>query len=81
MPACRCTRTPTPTCETGEYGAHFWLAQDGSGQFSASGFRGQYTLMVPQRDLVIVRLGTSMPEQKLGTYLLLKDVLESFPTL
>jgi CubicO group peptidase (beta-lactamase class C family) len=71
-------RTPTPH-SNGEYGAHFWLAQDGSGIFSANGFRGQYTLMVPSRDLVVVRLGTSMPEQKRGTYLLLRDLVEAFP--
>lgn len=71
-------RTPTPA-SNGEYGAHFWLAQDGSGIFSANGFRGQYTLMVPSRDLVVVRLGTSMPEQRRGTYLLLKELVEAFP--
>ena len=71
-------RTPTPGSER-EYGAHFWLAQDGSGCFSAAGYRGQYTVMVPARDLVIVRLGTSMPEQKRGTYLLLRDLVGCFP--
>ena len=71
-------RTPTEG-SGGEYGSHFWLATDGSGNFSASGFRGQYTLMCPRRDLVVVRLGTSMPEQKRGTYLWLKELLERFP--
>ncbi|MGH0030032.1 MAG: serine hydrolase domain-containing protein [Myxococcota bacterium] len=71
-------RTPTPGSEH-EYGAHFWLAQDGSGRFSANGFRGQYTLVCPRRDLVVVRLGTSMPEQKRGTYLWLKELVERFP--
>lgn len=71
-------RTPTPGSE-GEYGAHFWLATDGTGTFSANGYRGQYTVMVPERDLVIVRLGTSMPEQKRGTLLLLRELVECFP--
>jgi CubicO group peptidase (beta-lactamase class C family) len=71
-------RTPTPA-SGGEFGAHFWLAQDGSGNFTANGFRGQYTLMCPLRDLVVVRLGTSMPEQKRGTYLWMKDLVERFP--
>lgn len=73
-------RTPTPGSEH-EYGAHFWLAQDGSGRFSANGFRGQYTLMDPARDLVVVRLGTSMPEQRRGTYLGLREVVEAFSRL
>jgi CubicO group peptidase (beta-lactamase class C family) len=73
-------RTATPG-SAGEYGAHFWLATDGSGTFSANGYRGQYTLMVPERDLVIVRLGTSMPEQKRGTLLLLSELVQCFPSL
>jgi CubicO group peptidase (beta-lactamase class C family) len=73
-------RTPTPG-SGGEYGAHYWLAVDGTGTFSANGFRGQYTVMAPERDLVMVRLGTSMPEQKRGTLLFLKEVAECFPRL
>ena len=71
-------RRPTPGSQ-GEYGAHYWLARDGSGAFSANGFRGQYTVMLPERDLVLVRLGTSMPEQKRGTLLWLAEVARCFP--
>jgi CubicO group peptidase (beta-lactamase class C family) len=73
-------RTPTPG-SGGEYGAHYWLAVDGTGTFSANGYRGQYTVMFPERDLVIVRLGTSMPEQKRSTLLLLKEIALCFPRL
>lgn len=73
-------RTATPG-SAGEYGSHFWLARDGTGTFSANGYRGQYTVMVPERDLVIVRLGTSMPEQKRGTLLLLSEIVQCFPRL
>jgi CubicO group peptidase (beta-lactamase class C family) len=63
------------------YGAGWWLnPQEGPGRpypiridvgpqrdaFSAQGFEGQYTLVVPSKDLIIVRLGLT-PEQDLRT--------------
>ena len=39
------------------YGAHWWVVDDGLGTFRASGFRGQWVLVAPARDLVAVRLG------------------------
>ncbi len=71
-------RTPT-RASGGEYGAHFWLALDGSGTFSANGYRNQYTVISPERDAVIVRLGHSLPEQKGGVLRFLADVLGAFP--
>ncbi len=72
-------RTPTRTSAAAEYGAHWWLAQDGSGVFNASGYRGQFTVIDPSRDLVVVRLGASEPEQRGAVYLLLREVVRSFP--
>ena len=71
-------RTETQS-SSGWYGAHWWLALDGSGIFSANGFNGQYILVVPSRDLVVVRLGLSVTEQRPGVFRALKDVVESFP--
>jgi len=72
----------TPTAHSGgEYGAHFWLAQDGSGIFSANGFRSQYTIMVPDRDLVVVRLGDSEVTQKRALLLALSQLVRAYPTL
>jgi CubicO group peptidase (beta-lactamase class C family) len=54
-------RTPTwqqPT-EQGPYGAHFWLDIAGPGSFSANGYQGQFTVIVPERDLVLVRHGAT----------------------
>ena len=54
-------RTPTWQQE-GEardtpYGAQWWLGMGGAGSFSANGYQGQFTLCVPDLDMVIVRHG------------------------
>jgi CubicO group peptidase (beta-lactamase class C family) len=63
------TRTPAPAPNNGTHGAHFWLNREPregqfriapgapSSAFAACGAYGQYVLMVPTRDLVVVRLG------------------------
>ncbi len=58
-------RTPTPQpegCEDLAYGAHWWLGLCGPGSFSANGYEGQFTIVVPQKDLVVVRHGKSLDE-------------------
>ena len=61
-------RTITPesdTDDTHNYGEHWWLWRDAMGAFgafSAHGFEGQYIIIVPKLDLVLVRLGKS-PEE------------------
>jgi CubicO group peptidase (beta-lactamase class C family) len=71
-------RRETPASR-GEYGAHWWLALDGSGVFNASGYRGQYIAVDPRRDVVAVRLGGSTPEQRVHVLHFLADVVRSFP--
>lgn len=45
--------------ETGVgYGAHWWLWPDLPGGIVAQGYEGQYTVVDPSRDLVVVHLGT-----------------------
>lgn len=62
-------RTPTwqqPGAE-GAYGAHWWLGMGGPGSFSANGFEGQFIVIVPDLDLVVVRLGrTPLANRDLG---------------
>jgi CubicO group peptidase (beta-lactamase class C family) len=41
------------------YGAHWWLGLAGPGSFSANGYDGQYIVICPDRDLIIVRNGVS----------------------
>ena len=71
-------RRVTPA-SAGEYGAHWWLALDGSGIFSANGFNGQYVIVVPTRDLVVVRLGISNDAQRVQVIRDLKEAIECFP--
>ena len=71
-------RTPTGP-SLGEYGAHWWLAMDGSGIFTANGYNGQYIVVVPDRDLVLVRLGVSTPEQRVQVVHGLRAIVECFP--
>ncbi len=71
-------RTVTPR-SLGEYGAHWWLARDGSGIFHASGYHGQYIAIDPTRDLVIVRLGASTPDQRGAVLRALARIVRCFP--
>jgi CubicO group peptidase (beta-lactamase class C family) len=73
-------RTLTPA-SGGEYGAHWWLAMDGSGIFHASGYRGQFIVVDPRRDVVIVRLGASEPPQRGAVYRALAELDRAFPEL
>jgi CubicO group peptidase (beta-lactamase class C family) len=57
--------TPAPANEARDYGGQFWL--NAGGQYDRmpldaywpSGFMGQHTVIIPSRDMVIVRLGPS----------------------
>jgi len=49
-------RTPTYRDDAQAYGAHWWLSPD-QPWFFASGYDGQRVLVVPERDVVIVRCG------------------------
>lgn len=59
-------RTPTPQQPgaDGPYGAHWWLGHGGPGSFAAIGFESQATVVVPDLDLVVVRLGKTPLEHK-----------------
>ena len=48
----------------GPYGAHWWLGIGGPGSFSANGHEGQYTVVVPDLDMVFVRHGKTPTAQR-----------------
>lgn len=45
----------------GDYGAGFWMYETGlpDGTFIMNGFQGQYGFIIPEHDLVVVRLGAA----------------------
>jgi len=57
--------TPAPADKSLGYGGLFWLNRGGAWKgvpkdaFMASGHMGQYTMVIPSRDMVVVRLGPS----------------------
>ena len=74
-------RTPTPqppgTTE-GAYGAHWWLGVGGPGSFSANGYAGQYTVLVPDLDLILVRNGDTPLENKDDLKAWVGQVIDTF---
>lgn len=78
-------RTPAPaTAETGnQYGGQWWLVPDGrddvpSDAYSTAGNRGQYVIVVPSHDLVIVRRGLDYGRQGFDRWDLTREVLKAF---
>ena len=61
-------RTPTPVPETEPYGygAHWWTWPGESGSLVGHGFEGQRVVVLPARDLVLVRLGKTVEAQRMG---------------
>ena len=84
-------RTPAPaTRNTGnQYGGQWWLVPDSrtdlpQDAFASSGSQGNYTIVVPSYDLVVVRRGLDWEEQGPGPGMnrwdVLAEVLRAFPS-
>jgi CubicO group peptidase (beta-lactamase class C family) len=45
----------------------------------ASGYEGQYIMVIPDRDLVVVRLGKTVSEKRRAVVDELREAIEQFP--
>ncbi len=83
-------RTPTATASGGHYGAHWWLISRSEREqaaaaghplpgdiFFASGFEGQFIVVIPSRALVIVRLSLDLSAASPLT--MIQSILAAFP--
>ncbi|MDX1383622.1 MAG: serine hydrolase, partial [Thermoanaerobaculia bacterium] len=85
----RFVRTPAPSTRErgGMYGGQFWLVPDDNQEvppdaYSTAGNRGQYVVIVPSHDLVIVRRGldTLPGRHRFSQWDLTREVLKAFPS-
>jgi CubicO group peptidase (beta-lactamase class C family) len=79
-------RTPAPATRAfgGFYGAGFWIVPDArtdipQDAYTTAGARGQYAVIVPSYDLVIVRRGLDGAGPGFPTWDLVAEVLRAFP--
>jgi CubicO group peptidase (beta-lactamase class C family) len=77
-------RTPAPaTAQRGsQYGGHWWLVPDNrtdvpKDAYSTAGNRGQFVIVVPSHDLVIVRRGLDYGRQGFDRWDLTREVLKA----
>jgi CubicO group peptidase (beta-lactamase class C family) len=83
----RFVRTPAPaTRSRGRfYGGQFWLVPDEytdlpQDAYSTAGSRGQFTIIIPSYDLVIVRRGEDyLSRDEMDNWELTREVLKAFP--
>ncbi len=68
--------------ETGlGYGAHWWTLTGERNSLVAAGYEGQYIMVIPDRDLVVVRLGKTVAELRNTVVAELRGVIEQFPVI
>ena len=77
-------RTPAPATvgKGGYYGGQWWLVPEGrddvpTDAYSTSGNRGQYTIVVPSHNMVIVRRGLDYGRQGFARWSLTREVLKA----
>jgi CubicO group peptidase (beta-lactamase class C family) len=60
------------------YGHHWWLWPDDHRAFGAHGYEGQYIVVVPDRDLVVVHLGKSPVDRRPPLIAQLRGIIDAF---
>jgi CubicO group peptidase (beta-lactamase class C family) len=77
-------QTPAPSTATrgNNYGGHFWLVPDNrtdvpKDAYSTNGNRGQFTVIVPSKNLVIVRRGLDYGRQGFNQWDMTREVLKA----
>ncbi len=78
--------TPAPASDVrnNDYGAQWWLVPSNrkdvpEDAYSTAGNRGQYVIVVPSQELVIVRRGLDFGKQGFNRWDLTREVLKAFP--
>ena len=80
-------RTPAPAAAVrgNDYGGQWWLVPDDrkgevpADAYSTAGNRGQFVIVAPSHDLVIVRRGLDYGRQGFDRWDLLREVTKAFP--
>lgn len=62
-----------------DYGRHWWMWCRYPGSLAAHGYEGQYVLVVPDREMVVVHLGKSPAEQRHHVVRLLVELVDDMP--
>ena len=72
-------RTFSAHDEPFDYGRHWWLWRDHPGTFGCHGYEGQYTVVVPDRELVLVHLGKSPDGDREPVWAALRGLIDAVP--
>ena len=61
------------------YGSHWWTLPGERNSLVAAGYDGQYIMVIPDRDLVVVRLGKTVAAQRNAVVAHLRSLIETYP--
>jgi CubicO group peptidase (beta-lactamase class C family) len=64
-----------------DYGSHWWLWRDQPGSLACHGYEGQYCVVVPHKELVLVHLGKCPADTRVELTSRLRAVVNSFETV